>query len=46
MLNSKASILEEMKENQAIIKMYQDAFPENPVWQQIGGKKDKKGKKG
>ena len=44
MINSKEGILEEMKENQAIIKMYQEAFPENPIWQTTG-KKDKKQKK-
>ena len=44
MLNSKAGLLEEMKEFQNIIKMYQEAFPENPIWSQAG-KKDKKQKK-
>lgn len=46
MIASRASILAEMDEQKAIIKMYQEAFPENPVWSQIGTKKDKKPKKG
>lgn len=33
-----------MKELQGIITMYQEAFPENPIWQNLG-KKDKKQKK-
>lgn len=33
MINSKTKILEEMKELQGIITMYQEAFPENPIWQ-------------
>ena len=33
MIKSKDGLLEEMKELQGIIKMYQDAFPENPIWQ-------------
>lgn len=45
MIKSKEGIKEEMKELQGIIKMYQEAFPDNPVWQTVG-KKDKKGKKG
>jgi hypothetical protein len=45
MVKSKDSIKEEMSELQGIIKMYQEAFPENPVWQQIGGKKEKMGGK-
>ena len=38
-LKSKDQILKEMDEQQAILKIYQEAFPENPVWA-------KKGKKG
>jgi hypothetical protein len=44
MINSKNKILEEMKDLQGIITLYQEAFPENPIWQQVG-KKDKKQKK-
>jgi len=32
MINSKSSLLEEMKDLSGIIKMYQDAFPDNPIW--------------
>lgn len=45
MIASKSKTLEEMKELQGIIKMYQDAFPENPIWSTAAGKKDKKQKK-
>jgi hypothetical protein len=44
MISSKKAIIEEMDDLQAIIKMYQEAFPENPIWATVG-KKDKKGKK-
>lgn len=44
MIASKDKILEEMKEQQEIINLYQQAFPENPIWQTIG-KKDKKAPK-
>ncbi len=43
MLNGRPAILEEMKELQAIIKMYQDAYPDNPIW--LEAKKGKKGPK-
>ena len=32
MVKSKVGILEEMKQQQDIIKMYQEAFPDNPVF--------------
>jgi len=32
MIASRSAILAEMEEQKAIIKMYQEAFPENPVW--------------
>jgi len=44
MIASRNKVLEEMKELTGIITMYQEAYPENPIWQQIG-KKDKKTKK-
>lgn len=42
MVKSKDGLLEEMKAQQEIIKMYQEAFPDNPVWAQTGKKKPKK----
>lgn len=42
MLNSKDGILEEMKELEGVIKMYQEAFPDNPAF--AVGKKAKKAK--
>jgi hypothetical protein len=30
-----------MKEQEAIIKMYQEAFPDNPAFKDAGKKKDK-----
>lgn len=41
MITSRAGLNEEMKELQGIITMYQEAFPENPIWANLG-KKDKK----
>lgn len=32
MLNSKDSILEEIKELEGIITMYKESFPDNPVF--------------
>jgi hypothetical protein len=47
MIKNKEAIVEEMNELQNIIKLYQEAFPDLPVWSSIsGGKKDKKAKKG
>jgi len=43
MLNSKSGLVDEMKELQGIVKMYQEAYPDNPNFQT---KKDKKAKKG
>ena len=40
MMGSKGKLLEEMKDLQGIITMYQEAFPDNPIWSQTG-KKDK-----
>jgi hypothetical protein len=42
MVSSKAGLIAEMDELQANINMYQEAFPENPVFQ--GGAKKKAGK--
>jgi hypothetical protein len=44
MVNSKDSLVEEMKELEGIISLYREAFPDNPVLQSIG-KKDKKAQK-
>ena len=41
MIQSKTGILKEMAENEAIIQMYKEAFPDNPAFAQ-GGKKKKK----
>jgi hypothetical protein len=43
MIASKDGLLAEMKDLQGIITMYQEAFPENPIWSQTG--KKEKGKK-
>ena len=32
MISSKTLLLEEMKDLQGIINLYQEAFPENPIW--------------
>jgi hypothetical protein len=40
MISSKPGILEEMKELEAIILMYKEAFPDNPAF--ATGKKGKK----
>ena len=40
MIKSKGEILKEMAENEAIIQMYKEAFPENPAFA-AGGKKKK-----
>ncbi len=44
MINSKAALLEEMKQQEDIIKMYQEAFPDNPAFAQGAKKKDTKKK--
>lgn len=41
MIQSKDKLNQEMSELLAIIKMYQEAFPDNPAFQQIGKKKDR-----
>lgn len=41
MVNSKEGILLEMKEQEAILNMYKEAFPDNPAFA-VGGKKKKK----
>ena len=43
MIKSKDLLLEEMKQQQHIIKMYQEAFPDNPAFANAG--KGKKGQK-
>jgi hypothetical protein len=43
MINSKGSLVEEMKELDGIIQMYKEAFPDNPIWTQTAAKE--KGKK-
>jgi hypothetical protein len=45
MVNSRPKLLEEKQELEGIISMYREAYPDNPIWQTIGGKKDKKGPK-
>lgn len=39
MISRKNPLLEEMKQQQEIIKMYQEAFPENPAFAASGKKK-------
>jgi hypothetical protein len=41
MIGSKAVLENEIAEQLAIIKMYQEAFPDNPAFQQTGKKSDK-----
>ena len=41
MVNMKPSIVQEMAEQEAILLMYKEAFPDNPAFAQ-GGKKKKK----
>ena len=41
MVNSKEDIIKEMAEQESILQMYREAFPDNPAFNQ-GGKKKKK----
>ncbi len=41
MVNSKEGIVLEMKEQEAILNMYKEAFPENPAFAGAGKKKKK-----
>ena len=42
MLQSKDKLVQEMTELQGIIKMYQEAFPDNPAFTQVAKKKGDK----
>ena len=42
MINSKEGLVTEMKDLQGILKMYEKAFPDNPVWSKKKGKKAQK----
>jgi hypothetical protein len=42
MILSKDGIVAEMAEQEGILKMYQKAFPDNPVWGKKKGKKAQK----
>lgn len=44
MLGKKDKLVKDMKELDDIIKMYQQAFPDNPAFQASGKKKDKQKK--
>jgi hypothetical protein len=41
MIQSKEKLNQEMAEQTAIIKMYQEAFPDNPAFTAAGKKKDR-----
>ena len=41
MVNSKEGIVQEMKEQESILNMYKEAFPDNPAFA-VAGKKKKK----
>jgi hypothetical protein len=44
MIKNKPALLEEMQDLENVLKMYKDAFPENPIWAQAGTKDKKKAK--